>query len=54
MDINKLIERDGYKNDTVRICEFLGFTDTDQLKKAKFFSIEENSLSYPFLRKHYN
>lgn len=49
MDINKLIERDRYKNDTVRICEFLGFTDTDQLKKAKFFSIEETRSPIPFL-----
>lgn len=42
MNINEIIERDGYKNDTVRICEFLGFTDTNQLKGAKFFSEEES------------
>ena len=42
MNIDKLIERNGYKNDTVRICEFLGFTDTEQLKGAKFFSQEES------------
>lgn len=41
MKLEKLIERDGYKNDTVRICEFLGFTDTEQLKGARFFSEEE-------------
>ena len=40
MKIEKLIERDGYKNDTVRICEFLGFADTEQLKEARFFSKE--------------
>lgn len=27
MEINKLIEAKGYKNSTVRICEFLGFSD---------------------------
>lgn len=42
MNINEIIERDGYKNNTVRICEFLGFTDTNQLKGAKFFSEEES------------
>lgn len=47
MKIEKLIERDGYKNDTVRICEFLGFTDTEQLKGAKFFSQEESYSPIP-------
>ena len=41
MNINELIEKKGYENDTVRICKFLGFTDTEQLKSAKFFSQEE-------------
>lgn len=42
MKLHELIERDGYKNDAVRICEFLGFTDTEQLKEARFFSQEES------------
>ena len=47
MEINKLIEVKGYKNSTVRICEFLGFSDTDQLKKAKFFAIQETYSPIP-------
>lgn len=38
MEISKLVEAKGYKNSTVKICEFLGFSDTDQLKRAKFFA----------------
>lgn len=49
MKIKKLIERDGYKNDTVRICEFLGFEDTEQLKVAEFFSQEETYSSIGLL-----
>lgn len=29
MKISELIKSEGYKNSTVRICEFLGFSDTD-------------------------
>lgn len=47
MEINKLIEAKGYKNSTVRICEFLGFSDTDQLKKTKFFAIQETYSPIP-------
>lgn len=39
MEISKLVETKGYKNSTVKICEFLDFSDTDQLKRAKFFAI---------------
>ena len=49
MEINKLIEAKGYKNSTVRICEFLGFSDTDQLKRAKFFAIQETYSPIPVL-----
>lgn len=37
MKIDDLIAQKGYKNNTVEICEFLGFTDTEQLKEARFF-----------------
>lgn len=49
MNINEIIERDGYKNDTVRICEFLGFTDTKQLKEARFFSQEQSYSPIPII-----
>lgn len=49
MKIEKLIERDGYKNDTVKICEFLGFTDTEQLKEARFFSQEQTYSPIPYV-----
>lgn len=44
-----MIGRDGYKNDTVRICEFLGFTDTEQLKEARFFSQEQTYSPIPYI-----
>lgn len=47
MKLNALIEKRGYKTDTVRICEFLGFDDTNQLKNAKFFSQEESYSPIP-------
>lgn len=31
MEISKLVEAKGYKNSTVKICEFLGFSDTKGL-----------------------
>lgn len=34
MKISELIKSEGYRNSTVRICEFLGFSDTNQLKRA--------------------
>lgn len=37
------------KGITVRICEFLGFSDTDQLKRAKFFAIQETYSPIPVL-----
>lgn len=49
MKIEMLIERDGYKNDTVKICEFLGFTDTEQLKEARFFSQEQSYSPIPVI-----
>ena len=42
MKIADIIKAKGYETDTVRICKFLGFTDTEQLKGAKFFSQEES------------
>lgn len=47
MKISDIIEKKGYKNNTCRICEFLGFDDTDQLKGAKFFSQEESYSPIP-------
>lgn len=49
MKISELIKSEGYKNSTVRICEFLGFSDTDQLKRAKFFAIQETYSPIPVL-----
>lgn len=49
MEISKLVEAKGYKNSTVKICEFLGFSDTDQLKRAKFFAIQETYSPIPVL-----
>ena len=49
MKIEELIERDGYKSDTVRICEFLGFNDTEQLKEARFFSQEQTYSPIPYV-----
>lgn len=49
MKISELIKSKGYKNSTVRICEFLGFSDTDQLKRAKFFAIQETYSPIPVL-----
>ena len=49
MKISELIKSEGYKNSTVRICEFLGFSDTDQLKRAKFFAIQETYSPIPIL-----
>ena len=49
MEISKLVETKGYKNSTVKICEFLGFSDTDQLKRAKFFAIQETYSPIPVL-----
>lgn len=49
MKLNNLIEQKGFENDTVRICKFLGFTDTDQLKKAKFYSQEQSYSPIPIL-----
>lgn len=49
MNIEKLIEKKGYENDAVKICKFLGFTDTDQLKDARFFSQEESYSPIPIL-----
>ena len=34
MEISKLVEAKGYKNSTVKICEFLDFSDTDQAQKS--------------------
>ena len=42
MKIKDIIEAKGYETDTVRICKFLGFDDTNQLKGAKFFSQEQS------------
>lgn len=42
MKISEILKNEGYKNDTYRICEFLGFEDTNQLKSARFFSEEES------------
>lgn len=49
MEISKLVETKGYKNSTVKICEFLDFSDTDQLKRAKFFAIQETYSPIPVL-----
>ena len=49
MNINEIIKRDGYKNNTVRICEFLGFTNTEQLKNARFFSQEQSYSPNPII-----
>ena len=45
MEISKLVEAKGYKNSTVKICEFLGFSDT----RAKFFAIQETYSPIPVL-----
>lgn len=45
MEISKLVETKGYKNSTVKICEF----HTDQLKRAKFFAIQETYSPIPVL-----
>lgn len=47
MKIADIIKVKGYETDTVRICKFLGFTDTEQLKGAKFFSQEESYSPIP-------
>lgn len=47
MNINELTEMKGYESNTVRICKFLGFNDTDQLKSAHFFSQEESYSPIP-------
>ena len=47
MKLAEIINEHGYKTNTVRICEFLGFEDTDQLKNAKFFSQEESYSPIP-------
>lgn len=44
MEISKLVETKGYKNSTVKICEFLDFSDT-----AKFFAIQETYSPIPVL-----
>lgn len=49
MKIEELTKRDGYKNDAVRICELLGFTDTEQLKDARFFSQEQSYTPIPYI-----
>lgn len=49
MKISEILKNKGYKNNTYRICEFLGFDDTDQLKGAKFFSQEESYSSIPII-----
>lgn len=49
MKISDIEKTKGYKTDTCRICEFLGFDDTDQLKGAKFFSQEESYSPIPFI-----
>ena len=49
MKLNEIIKKHGYKNDTVRICEYLGFSDTEQLKAAKFFAQIESYSPIPFL-----
>ena len=48
MNIKDLEEVVGYKNYTVCICEYLGFEDTEELKKAKFFSQEQSYSQLPF------
>lgn len=49
MKLTDLVGKIGYENDTYRICKFLGFTDTDELKSAKFFSQEESYEPVPLL-----
>ena len=49
MNIKQLESTKGYKSDTVRICEYLGFTDTDELKEARFFSQEQSYSPLPFI-----
>lgn len=34
MEISKLVETKGYKNSTVKICEFLDFSDTDPIQET--------------------
>ena len=49
MNINEIIKNKGYETDTVRICKFLGFTDTEQLKEARFFSQEQSYTPIPYV-----
>lgn len=49
MKITDIVKKTGFETDVCRICKFLGFEDTNQLKSMKFFSQEESYSSIPFI-----
>ena len=46
MKLEDMIKRDEFISYPVRICKYLGFQDTDELKSAKFFSVEDSYTTY--------
>ena len=46
MKLEDIIKRDEVISYPVRICQYLGFEDTDELKSVKFFSEEDTYTTY--------
>ena len=46
MKLESIVKRDGFISNPVRICKYLGFKDTDELKSAKFFSTEDSFTTF--------